>query len=164
MCNHFVVEKQRRVSLKTPFFFKKGRGTFRCLWSFKKLYSKKLRVWTLKPKDQVFNMFKCIHIDNIGQYCGSFDAYCREHGIKHQKTPSKTPQLNGLAKRMNKTLGERVICLLSDAKLSGWGFEFRFRGGFQPLDSVLANLLESRSLCTQCLESGNSLDVTGMTI
>ena len=86
-------------------------------------YSRKLWVRTLKTKDQVFNVFKefhvsieretrkklkCIRTDNGGEYCGSFDAYCREHGIKHQKTPPKTPQLNGLAERMNRTLVERV--------------------------------------------------------
>ena len=38
-------------------------------------------------------------------------------------TPLKTPQLNGLAERMNKTLMERVRCLLSYAKLpkTFWG-------------------------------------------
>ncbi|GKC23794.1 putative RNA-directed DNA polymerase [Tanacetum coccineum] len=51
--------------------------------------------------------------DNGGEYIGPFDVYCREHGIQHQKTPPKTPQLNGLAERMNRTLVERVRCLLS---------------------------------------------------
>ena len=101
-------------------------------------YSRKLWVRLLKTKDQVFNAFrefhvyveretgkklKCIRSDNGGEYCGSFDAYCKMHGIKHQKTPPKTPQLNGLAERMNRTLMERVRSLLSDAKLpkSFWG-------------------------------------------
>ncbi|KAL6315898.1 hypothetical protein AAG906_013242 [Vitis piasezkii] len=39
---------------------------------------------------------KCIWTDNGGEYFGPFDEYCRQHGIRHQKTPSKTPQLNGL--------------------------------------------------------------------
>ncbi|GJR49520.1 G-type lectin S-receptor-like serine/threonine-protein kinase [Tanacetum coccineum] len=60
---------------------------------------------------------KCIRSDNGGEYIGPFDAYCREHGIQHQKTPPKTPQLNGLAERMNRTLVERVRCLLSHAGL-----------------------------------------------
>ena len=38
-------------------------------------------------------------------------------GIRHQKTPPKTPQLNGLTERMNRTLVERVRCVLSEAKL-----------------------------------------------
>ncbi|GJT05141.1 putative RNA-directed DNA polymerase [Tanacetum coccineum] len=66
---------------------------------------------------------KCIRTDNRGEYIGPFDAYCREHGIQHQKTPPKIPQLNGLAERMNRTLVERVRCLLSHAGLpaSFWG-------------------------------------------
>ncbi|GJT71001.1 putative RNA-directed DNA polymerase [Tanacetum coccineum] len=54
-----------------------------------------------------------IRSENEVEYIGPFDAYCREHGIQHQKTPPKTPQLNGLAERMNITLVERVRCLLS---------------------------------------------------
>ena len=86
----------------------------------------------MKFKDQVLDVFKgfqalvtrqtrkklkYIHLDNGGEYISSFDKYCREQGIRHQKTPPKTPQLNGLAERMNKTLLETVRCMLSDAKL-----------------------------------------------
>ena len=66
---------------------------------------------------------KCIRTDNGGEYCGPFDEYCKHQGIRHQKTPPKTPQLNGLAERMDRTLMERVRCFLSEAKLpnSFWG-------------------------------------------
>ncbi|GJS93442.1 retrovirus-related pol polyprotein from transposon TNT 1-94 [Tanacetum coccineum] len=101
-------------------------------------HSRKVWVYTLKTKDQVLDVFKqfhalverqtgkklkCIRTDNGGEYIGPFDAYCREHGIQHQKTPPKTSQLNGLAERMNRTLVERVRCLLSHAGLpaSFWG-------------------------------------------
>ncbi|GKB58406.1 retrovirus-related pol polyprotein from transposon TNT 1-94 [Tanacetum coccineum] len=49
--------------------------------------------------------------------------HCQCSEIQHQKTPPKTPQLNGLAERMNRTLVERVRCLLSHAGLpaSFWG-------------------------------------------
>ncbi|GKB32555.1 putative RNA-directed DNA polymerase [Tanacetum coccineum] len=95
-------------------------------------HSRKVWVYTLKTKDQVLDVFKqfhalverqtwkkfkCIRTDNEGEYIGPFDAYCREHGIQHQKTPPKTPQLNGLAEWMNRTLVERVGCLLSHAGL-----------------------------------------------
>ena len=62
---------------------------------------------------------KCIRSDNGGMYRGPFDVYCRQHGIRHEKTP----QLNGLAERMNRTLVERVTCMLSEAKLPKhfWG-------------------------------------------
>ncbi|RDX82110.1 hypothetical protein CR513_37143, partial [Mucuna pruriens] len=43
--------------------------------------------------------------------------------IKHEKTPPKTLQLNDLVERMNKTLIERVRCMLSKARLPKhfWG-------------------------------------------
>ncbi|KAI4334942.1 hypothetical protein L6164_013639 [Bauhinia variegata] len=96
--------------------------------------SRKLWVYALKSTDQVLSVFKqfqasveretekklkCIRSDNNDEYCGSFDEYCKQHGIRHQKTPPKTPQLNGLAEKMNKTLVERVRCLLSETKLHG---------------------------------------------
>ena len=51
---------------------------------------------------QTGKKLKCIHTDNGGEYIGPFDNYCKSQGIRHQKTPSKTPQLNGLAERMNR--------------------------------------------------------------
>lgn len=101
-------------------------------------HSRKTWAYTLKHKSQVLDVFKqfhasveretgrklkCIRSDNGGEYSGPFDEYCAQQGIRHQKTPPKTPQLNGLAERMNRTLVERVRCLLSQAKLpkSFWG-------------------------------------------
>ena len=94
--------------------------------------SRKVWVYLLSSKDQVLGKFKEFHVmverqsgkklkrvrsDNGGEYIGPFDAYCREHGIVHEKTPPKTPQLNGLAERMNRTLMERVRCMLGESKL-----------------------------------------------
>ena len=95
-------------------------------------HSRKVWVYTMKTKDQVFDVFKnfhasverqtgrklkCIKTDNGGEFRGPFDDYCKSHGIRHQFTPPKTPQLNGVAERMNRTLVERVRCMLSHAKL-----------------------------------------------
>jgi transposase InsO family protein len=101
-------------------------------------HSRKLWVYALKTKDQVLDVFKhfqakveretgkklkCVRSDNSGEYLGPFDEYCRSQGIKHQKTVKKTPQQNGVAERMNRTLVERMRCMLSHAKLprSFWG-------------------------------------------
>ena len=93
---------------------------------------RKIWVYTLKTKDQVLQAFKqfhafveretseklkCVRTDNGGEYCGPFDEYCRNRGIRHQKTPPKTPQLNGIAEKLNRTLVERVRCLLSESQL-----------------------------------------------
>jgi len=92
----------------------------------------------LKTKDQVLEAFKefqakveretrrklkCVRADNGGEYRGPFELYCKVHGIRLEKTLPKTPQLNGLAERLNRTIEERVHCVLSHAKLpkSFWG-------------------------------------------
>jgi len=46
-----------------------------------------------------------------------FNEFCRLKGIKRHRTVPRTPQQNGLAKRMNRTLLERVRCMLLGAGL-----------------------------------------------
>ncbi|KAL6327357.1 hypothetical protein AAG906_018959 [Vitis piasezkii] len=64
---------------------------------------------------------------NGGEYRGPFEQYCRSHGIKLEKMVPKTPQQNGVAKRMNRTICDRIRCMLSHAKLpkSFWGEAMR---------------------------------------
>ncbi|KAG8471369.1 hypothetical protein CXB51_036995 [Gossypium anomalum] len=149
-CAHCLAGKQRRVSFRSCPPHRKSEllelvhsdvcGLIKVRSHGGALYfvtfiddcSRKLWVYTLKSKNQVFEVFKqfqasveretrkklkCIRTDNGGEYTGSFHEYCLRQGIIHQRTPPKTPQLNGLAERMNRTLIERVRCLLSDAKL-----------------------------------------------
>ena len=41
-----------------------------------------------------------------------FEEFCQRKGIQRHKTVIYTPQQNGLAERMNKTILERVRCML----------------------------------------------------
>ena len=101
--------------------------------------SRKTWVYLLKSKDQVFQNFqqfhamverkigkplKCLRTDNRGEYIShEFKEYCSKHGIRHEKTVPGTPQHNGVAERMNRTIVEKVRCMLRTAKLpkSFWG-------------------------------------------
>ena len=95
-------------------------------------HSRKVWVYPLKMKDQVLQTFKefhasveretgrklkCLRSDNGGEYRGPFEAYCKVHGIQHEKVPPKTPQLNGLAEIMNKTIAEKFRRMFSHSKL-----------------------------------------------
>ncbi|RVX07481.1 Retrovirus-related Pol polyprotein from transposon TNT 1-94 [Vitis vinifera] len=49
------------------------------------------------------------HMNNGGEYIdGGFNEYCVAQGIRMEKTIPRTPQQNGVAERMNRTLNERA--------------------------------------------------------
>ena len=81
-------------------------------------------VYFLKNKSEVFETFKkwramvetetdlklkCLRSNNGGEYIdGGFKEFCVANGIKMEKTTPRTPQQNGVAERMNRTLNERA--------------------------------------------------------
>lgn len=96
-------------------------------------YSRRCWVYPIKKKSDVFEVFKvykarveldsgmkikCLRTDNGGEYTGDeFDLFCRQEGIKRQFTTAYTPQQNGVAERMNRTLLERARAMLATASL-----------------------------------------------
>ena len=60
---------------------------------------------------------KAIRANNGGEYRGQFENYCKLYGIRLENTVPKTPQPNGVTKRMNITIEERIRCMLSHSKL-----------------------------------------------
>jgi len=96
-------------------------------------------VFLLRSKSEVLDKFvqfikfaetqtgrrvKVLRSDNGGEYVSSkFAAFCSNQGIVQQFTPPYTPQLNGVAERMNRTLVESARCMIEHAGLSKryWG-------------------------------------------
>ncbi|KAK9067917.1 hypothetical protein SSX86_012028 [Deinandra increscens subsp. villosa] len=94
---------------------------------------KSRRVWTyvLKTKDEAFSKFKewkilvenqserkvkRLRTDNGLEFCNSlFDSYCKTHGISRHLTVPGNPQQNGLVERMNRTLLNKIRCMLISA-------------------------------------------------
>ena len=90
-------------------------------------------VYMLKTKDQVFEYFLewkslvekatkkkvvTLRTDNGGEYTSTqFEEYLKAEGIRHELTVPKTPQQNGVAERLNRTLVEMARSMLLDAKL-----------------------------------------------
>jgi hypothetical protein len=63
-----------------------------------------------------------VRTDNGGEFCGNeFEEFCKKCGIARQNTTPYTPQQNGVAERMNRTLMEKARCMLSGV---GIGQEF----------------------------------------
>lgn len=61
---------------------------------------------------------KCLHLDNEGEYTShEFKSYCSEHGIRHEKTIPGTAKHNDVAERINRTIMEKVWCMVKMATL-----------------------------------------------
>ena len=100
-------------------------------------FSRNTSLYFLKKKSEVFSKFKeykalvenqtgkkikVLRSDNGGEFCEKeFKKFCRECGIARQKTTPYTPQQNGVAERMNRSLMEKARSMLSGA---GLGQEF----------------------------------------
>ncbi|GAB2276096.1 hypothetical protein Dimus_039170 [Dionaea muscipula] len=102
-------------------------------------FSRKVWVFLLKTKDETLDRFKewktitenqidkkvkVLRTDNGLEFCNVlFDDYCKQCGIERHKTVVGTPQQNGVAERMNRTLLEKVRCLMftSAVPKSFWG-------------------------------------------
>ncbi|KAL5850870.1 hypothetical protein ACOSQ4_008883 [Xanthoceras sorbifolium] len=96
-------------------------------------FSRRVWVYTMKSKDEVLECFlkwkkmietqtgkkiKRLRTDNGGEYRSDpFDKICQDEGIVRHFTVRNTPQQNGVAERMNRTLLEKVRCMLSNAGL-----------------------------------------------
>eukprot|EP00253_Pinus_taeda_P022102 PITA_22102 len=61
---------------------------------------------------------KCLRTNNGGEFTSSeFEQYCKDEGIVRHKTVVYTPQQNGVAEHMNRTLMERARSMISNANL-----------------------------------------------
>ncbi|GMP53679.1 hypothetical protein CsSME_00019075 [Camellia sinensis var. sinensis] len=102
-------------------------------------FSRRVWIYTMKHKDEVLDIFltwkkmietqtgrriKKFRSDNGGEYTSDpFFEVCQNAGIVRHFTVPGTPQQNGVAERMNRTLVEKVRCMLSQSGLSKafWG-------------------------------------------
>ena len=96
--------------------------------SFMDDYSRRCWVYHIKRKADVCSIFKvfkaqvelqsskkikCLRTDNGGEYISNeFAKFYNQEGIKRQFTTAYTPQQNGVAERMNRTLLERTRAML----------------------------------------------------
>ena len=69
-------------------------------------------------ENQTQKKIKVLRTDNGGEFCEKeFEQFCKECGIAQQKTTPYTPQHNGVAERMNRSLMEKARSMLSGAGL-----------------------------------------------
>ncbi len=96
-------------------------------------HSKAAKLYFLKKKSDVFAAFqeyrvmaekqtgkklKSLRTDGGGEYVSNdFANYMKEHGIIHEKSAPYTPQQNGAAERLNRTVVEMARAMLCHARL-----------------------------------------------
>ncbi|KAK8931206.1 hypothetical protein KSP39_PZI016897 [Platanthera zijinensis] len=83
----------------------------------------KFKIWKTKVEKQTGKKVKYLRSDNGGEYTSTeFQNYCNQEGITRHLTIPGTPQQNGVAERMNRTLLERARCmrLFADLPKSFW--------------------------------------------
>jgi len=67
---------------------------------------------------QIIKKVKCFIDNGMEFYSTKFDQFWKNEEIVRHRTIWYTPQQNGVAERMKRTLLERVRCMLSNAGLS----------------------------------------------
>ncbi|RDY07025.1 hypothetical protein CR513_08919, partial [Mucuna pruriens] len=106
-----------------------------CSYFLTIIYERRVWIYVLKNKGDIFEKFKelhtqigtklkCLRIDNGLEFVlEQFNNFCKKLGIRRHKTVVETPQHNGLVERMNRTILERIRCMLLSAGLpkAFWG-------------------------------------------
>ena len=109
-------------------------GGNRYFITFTNDYSRSCKVYFLKKKSEAFEKFKefkaaaeqecgrkvkALRADRGGEYLSKeFKCYLKEHVIRSEFIAAYSPQQNGVAERMNRTLVEAARSMLSHACLS----------------------------------------------
>lgn len=69
-------------------------------------------------ENQQNKKIKIFRTDQGGEFCSiDFEDFLKHHDIIQQTTNAYTPQQNGFAERLNRTIVEKARCLLFDAGL-----------------------------------------------
>ncbi len=81
---------------------------------------KSFQKWKAGVENESSRKVKALRTDNGGEYTSNssaFEELLATEGIRHERTIPKTPQQNGVAERMNRTLVEMVQSMLLDSRL-----------------------------------------------
>jgi transposase InsO family protein len=75
--------------------------------------------WLTMVENQTDRKLKCLRSDNGGEYkSDEFVQFCQERGIRREFTAPYSPEQNGVAERMNRTIQEWILSMLHHSGLS----------------------------------------------
>ncbi|PNY05002.1 putative copia-type polyprotein [Trifolium pratense] len=157
VCDKCCISKQSRNSYNTEIpsratrrleaihsdvcgpFEEKSTGGNSYFVSFIDEFTRKLWIYMIAKKSEVFDVFKKFRIivqnesgevisklrtDGGGEYTSNeFKSFCASNGIKHEITAPYTPQHNGTAERKNRTIVNMVRSMIKEKGLPHylWG-------------------------------------------
>jgi transposase InsO family protein len=74
--------------------------------------------FTARVERQSGKKLKKLRCDRGGEYINkAFELLCEEEGIELDKNPPRSPELNGVAERLNRTLEEKATAMLAEKGL-----------------------------------------------
>lgn len=122
LCGPFQVASIGGSRYAATFLDDHSRVSIVRLLQYKSELSAALQEVVLKLENQTGKTLKTIRSDRGGEFVNSkVEAWLHSKGIAHQKTVPYSPQQNGVAERLNRTLVEKTRAELFDA---GLGKEF----------------------------------------
>ncbi|KAH9754808.1 cysteine-rich receptor-like protein kinase 8 [Citrus sinensis] len=119
-CEHCVTSKQHRLK------FSRSIARSKCIldlihsdvWESPDISMGVFKEYKARVELESGKKIKCLRTNNGGEYTdGEFLGFCKQEGIQRQFTVTYTPQQNGVAERMNRTLTERIRAMLKTAGL-----------------------------------------------
>ena len=118
VCGKLDTESLSGAQYFITFIDDKSRYTTAYVLKFKSQALEKFKEWKTMVEKMSGKPLKSVRSDNGGEYISKeFELYLKQNGISHQTTVKKTPEQNGVAERMNRTLIEAVRSLLSESNL-----------------------------------------------
>ena len=75
-------------------------------------------IWKAQVEKEAGCSIQRLRTDGGGEYISnSLQNYLQNEGIKHEKTPAHTPEMNPVSERINRTLVEYIRAMLHEASL-----------------------------------------------
>jgi len=159
VCTLFSTRSHQGFAYFVTWIDDKSRKVFVDAMKEKSKVARHLRAFVAQVELETGHKLKVLRSDGGGEYtAGEVQSFLKDKGAKHKMTTADTPQHNGVAERMNRTLVERVRTMLIDTELPDgyWWDALQYA-------ALLHNVSPTRSLSDCTPEeswSGNKPDVS----
>jgi hypothetical protein len=163
VCGKLPTRSHRGFEYFVTFTDDKSRKVFVEGLHLKSDVERHLKAFIVRAELETGQHAKVLRSDGGGEYTGgTLVKYLQEKGIQHEITTPDTPQHNGVAERMNRTLLDKVRAMLIDADLpeSYWYDALEYA-------ALLHNVAPTRALGDITPEeawSGNKPDVSRLRV